>query len=480
MLGYDDYSQPALSPASGGALTGPIAQPQPQRLGILSDPTTAALMSMAGSLLSAGTPSPVPMPIGAAFGNALTNGVNAFGAAQRNNFQNQLAQAHIGLLAQQARKAQLDADLTNQMMQGGGLNGFNDPDKMEALGARLAAAGHPGGAMMIDRAQKLRERQQNTVALNAMRTAPGILGAGVTSGSPQGQALMSNLTGTDPSFDAAVLSAQNEALNSNARPNMPAQDLKAQNPGIYSTLFSSPYVGTAARAAQQVLDTTTGLTPKDVQGEYTRLAQSHEQGQLRQDLANQNADLRRQLAETAQQGRADNRANLQDQRTFQKEQDLSKQYNALAKNFRVVLPQVQAAAQYVAGGKYDSAGDRSLAFQFAKTLDPSDRVGVNDVKDIGKLGNVPERIVQAVQSLSEGKMLPDRVRLEMMQVIRDRFHTMNEQQADIENEYEGRAKNYMLNPRNVVIRYSQRREQSGGGSAGGSGVIDFSKLPKGR
>lgn len=460
MLGFDP---------SQGALYQAMGAPEPQ--GLLSNPTTAALLSMAGSLMSAGAPSPVPVSLGAAFGGGLTNAVNTFGTVQHRNLQN-------ALLGQQMRKLQLESDLTNQVMQGG-LGGFNDPDKMEALGARLAAAGHPGGATLIDRAQKIRERNQNAAALTGMRTAPGILGAGVTTNSPQGQALLGNLTGTDPSFDEAVLAAQNEALNSNTRPTMPAQDVRAPNPGIYSPLFSSPYVGSAARAAQNILDTTTGLTPKDVQTEYTRLAQSHENSQLRQDLADQNAGLRRDLAAGAQQGRQDNRDNLQAQRTFSQEQDLSKQYNALTKNFRVVVPQVQAAAQYVAGGKFDSSGDRALAFQFAKTLDPSDRVGVNDVKDIAKLGNVPERIVQAVQSLAEGKMLPDRVRLEMMGIIRSRFETMNEQQTDIEGEYEERAKRYMLNPRNVVIRYSQRRESDAGGQGSSGGrVIDFSKLPK--
>jgi hypothetical protein len=189
----------------------------------------------------------------------------------------------------------------------------------------------------------------------------------------------------------------------------------------------------------------------------------------RRELAGQTDETRRFLAATAAGSRADNRQALADQRNFSNERNLANDYNGLSKDFRVVLPSFQASARYVAGGKYNSSGDRDLAFSYARTLDPKDRVGVNDIKDINKLGNVPERVQQAIVGLAEGKMLPDRVRLDMFNAMRNRFNTMNEQQADIENEYEGRARQYLLEPGRVVQRFAIRSASPSGRQTGATG-----------
>jgi hypothetical protein len=499
---YDDLDlygqQPALllGQPSGGALSQAMGQPSGFG-GWLANPTTHALLGFASGLLKAGGPSPYPVSLGQGLGAGALSGLQGYSGAQHANAQNALAQAHLGLYNQQARKLQQEQELTNLVMQGG-LGNFNDPDKLEMLGARLAASGHQGGATLIDRAEKLRLQQQNQAAVNSFRSAPGTLGAGVTTNTPQGQALLSNLTG-DPQFDQGVLAAQNEALNSN--PRLAPQPVAAPNPGLMGPLLNSPYVGPSAQSLQQQLDTTKGIPAQTWLTQFDRLQGLHstgvnqaaarqETGALRRELAGQADVTRRELADQRDTTRRDlanmsvalrqgNQADLQNNRTFLQERTLSENYNALAKDFRKVLPQFQTAAQYVAAGKFDSSGDRALVFNFAKALDPQDRVGVNDIKDINKLGNVPERIVQAVNSLAEGKMLPDRIRQEMFAVMRHRFDAMNEQQQSIEDEYTTRAQRYMLNPSNVVLPYAVRRNAAAPAPGAGQ-VVDFNQLPRGR
>lgn len=398
----------------------------------------------------------------------------------------------LGENYERSRKAKLDADLTEQVLRGGGaLSGAMTPENLEMLGTRLAASGHPGGASLIGQAEKMRANIQNRYAIQGMRSAPGILGAGVTVDSPQGAALMSNLTG-DPGFDRDLLQAQNEALNTNQ--GLRPQPIRAPKPGLFAPLINSPYVGEAAKAMQNQINTAPAAMPaNNYYQHFDRLQSLHSTGanqasarqdnaDLRRDLANQADETRRALAGMRDGDRSDRRADLAAQRIFVQERQLSENYNALSKDFRKVVPQFQAAAKYVAEGKFDSSGDRALVFQYAKTLDPQDRVAVNDLRDINKLGNVPERIVQAVASLSEGKELPARVRQEMFATMRSRFENMNEQQISIEDEYSERAKRYMLNPSNVVLNYGVRRQpaQPAGEKAKPPAVIDFANLPKRR
>jgi hypothetical protein len=370
------------------------------------------------------------------------------------------------LLAAQVNKAQLDANLQQQLMGGGALSNMNDPDKLEQLGTRLAAGGHAGGAALIAQAQRMREQIEERQTAESFRSRPGVLGAGVTTTSPQGQALLGNLTG-DQSFDSAVLAAQNEALNSNTR--LQPQPVQSPRPGLFAPLMTSPYVGQFAQDMQSQIDAAKGLKSSQILGQYNRLEQQDmnarnqatargETADLRRELANQADNTRRMLAAQSAGSRTDRQQDLQDQREFTRERSLANDYNALSKDFRTVAPVFESTARYVASGKYNSSGDRDLAFAFARTLDPKDRVGVHDIKDINKLGNLPERIQQAIIGLAEGKELPDRVRLEMFQAMRNRFQSLNDLQQQIEDEYEGRARQYMLKPDRVVQRFATRKD----------------------
>jgi hypothetical protein len=451
-------------------LSGILADPQFQSSPAMS-PANRALMTMGLGILSANQPSRLPINPLSVIGQGGLAGLQAYQQAREDSTNEAMNKLRMGVLYGQARKAQSDLELQDMLLKGGALGSMSDPDKMEALGTRLAVAGHPGGSTLISQAEKLRQLRADRETSNSFKSAPGVLGAGVTTSSQQGQQLLSQGSG-DPSFDAALLQSTNAALNSN--PNLSPQPIQAPRPGLFGVLSSSPYVGPAARAMQAQLDASRDVPSKTWLDEANRLQQQHMTASNAATAREDNAALRRELANLAGENRRGSQQNLQEQRVFTRERELSQDYNNLSKPFRNVLPAFQSSAQYLAGGKYDSSGDRALAFSYAKMLDPSDRVGVNDIRDINKLGNVPERIQQAIVSLAEGKELPDRIRQEMFQVMRGRFNALNEQQRQIEDEYETRARGYMLNPSNVVIRHSNR-----GSGAGARGGWSIQKVPGG-
>lgn len=451
-----------FSPVPPGILTAG-SEPQQQPAGIL-DPRYMALLNAGLSMMSNSGPSLQPRSRGQILGQAGQVGLNTFMQARQMQQAQADAELRRKVTAEQLKKLQLDAGFQQQLMSGGGLTDMNDPDKMEQLGRALALRGHAGGATLISQAENMRKRREEQATADSFKSRPGVLGAGVTTTSPQGQALLGNLTG-DQDFDSAVLAAQNEALNSNTQ--LQAQPVQSPRPGLFAPLMSSPYVGQFAQDMQSQIDASKGLKPTQILGQYDRLQQQHvtstnqatargETAELRRELAEQADNTRRMLAAQSRGARSDRQQDLQDQRNFSRERGLANDYNALSKDFRTVAPVFESTKRYVASGKYNSSGDRDLAFAFARTLDPKDRVGVHDIRDINKLGNFPEQIKQAIVGLAEGKELPDRVRLEMFQAMRNRFESMNAQQQDYEDEYERRALQYMLKPDNVVQRYSIR------------------------
>ena len=464
---YDDFS-------GGGALYG-------QGVGQgLNDPRSQGILQMGLALLANSGPSLAPKSFGSTLGNAGMQGLQAAQQARQMNAQEQLRRAQLAEIQRKTRdeeeKRLMRAKFFGSVpgVAGDTPGALTDPDRLFAYGQSLLAMGEPGGASIISTAEALRKRREEEAAAAAFRSRPAVLGAGVTTDSPQGRALMANHATGDQDFDSAVLAAQNEALNSNTR--LPSQPVQAPNPGLFGVLSQSPHVGTAARGLQSQLDATRHVAPQQWLSQFNNLQQQHmtasnqaiarqESGDLRRDLAGGQAELRREIEGVRSDARRDRERGTGDQRIFTREHQLSDDFARESKDFRKVKPHFQSSAKYILGGKFDSSGDRALTFAYAKSLDPQDRVGVNDLRDINKLGNVPERISQAVKALADGKQLPERVRQEMFGVIRSRFEAMNEQQIQLEDDYTERARRYMLNPDNVVGKPLSVRRKGGRGGA---------------
>jgi hypothetical protein len=155
------------------------------------------------------------------------------------------------------------------------------------------------------------------------------------------------------------------------------------------------------------------------------------------------------------------RSSAQANKDRETELKLADDYARDTKGFKETKAKFSAAAQYyaeVAGGKKapTPADDRALVFTYAKMLDPGDKVAVKDVQDINKLAGVPDRVIQGVQNLVKGNLLPPDVRKDMFAVIRKEFTQHNRAQGQLETEYTERTGRYRLDPRNVVIPHSMR------------------------
>lgn len=154
------------------------------------------------------------------------------------NLQTQLEQRELA-----AKKAKLDLEL-QQAMQGGGILGdMNDPDKMEAVGTRLALGGHPGGAALVNAAEKIRKERAAKAAFATMKSQAGV--------------------------------ADQQVAEEAAGLGVPAPATPGARPGIFGSLFASPYVGEEAKTLQAQLDQTPSSDPEMWLKHYERLRQIH-------------------------------------------------------------------------------------------------------------------------------------------------------------------------------------------------------------
>lgn len=245
-------------------------------------PQTQGLLQAAFAGLQASGPSRMPVSLGQVIGQGGAAGMGAFNQAQQQQQQMALRDAQI-------KNAQLDVALQEQLtgaMGGGGIlgKGMTDPDTMEAVGMRLAAAGRPGGAGLINAAQRVRQKRAAEQQLGVMKS---------TSGAP----VDTSQEGTG-SMDMSGTAG-------------PAKTGGA--PGIFGTLFNSPYVGPQAKALQAQVDAApAGADPEAMLKHYDRLQAAHLAGAAQDRAITDRQQGREQAsadrAAAAEQAAADRRS----------------------------------------------------------------------------------------------------------------------------------------------------------------------------
>lgn len=223
------------------------------------DPRLQGLLAAAAQGLQSSGPSPMPQSLGQIIGQGLQSGLAGYGTGMKNMQQQQLIELEkkkAALADAQIAKMQADAEFQKSMI---GVD-MNDPVKMRAAGMKLAIGGHAGGAQLIAQAEKLEKDQQQAATLESYKRSPGMLGAGVTATSQQGQQLLGQATG-DPSFDSALLSLTNSALNS--APGAKAVPVSPPRAGLFDPLVNSPFpsVRDSANNFQTALQTAKGADP---------------------------------------------------------------------------------------------------------------------------------------------------------------------------------------------------------------------------
>lgn len=209
--------------------------------GIL-DPQTQGLLQAAFAAMQASGPQRMPVSAGSVIGQAGTAGLQGYDAAQKA----QLAEL-------QARKLKMDLDLQESLTNGAGiLGGLNDPDKMEAVGTRLALAGHPGGAALVNAAEKVRAKRAADASFATMKSQPALA--------------------PDPQEVA-------QAADDTSGQQTPAPAERAAKGGLFSTLLSSPFVGKEAGLLQSQLNDSKDANPESWLKHYERLATAHRSAQ---------------------------------------------------------------------------------------------------------------------------------------------------------------------------------------------------------
>lgn len=448
-------------------------------LDYMNNPANQGLLSLASGMLQAGGPQRFPVSFGQALGQGADQGMASYNHARQLNEQAAMRDAqvqHMGmqnqLIEQQVAKAKGDAALSAQMS--GGAFGQMTPDQLDMLGQRLAIGGHPGAATVMTIADKRRQQKLDGSSLDAMRSTPdtpGVLGAGVTTASPQGQGLLSQAMTGDKEFDQAALAGMNEGLNSNARPGMLAQPVTppvAGAPGLMGPLMASPHVGPAATQMQGLINAR-GIQPKDAIARFEQLASLHatqagaqagrdQSENTRRDLAENNDALRRELAAsrppaavtsvTIADPANPSRSIVVDGRTGRKIGDApaTKQVHPMAdKLFKeyAANPQVKEAnelevkfkpvLQYVNdlnSGRIKSSineRDAEIAKMYlAVTSTVGSRAYNMDKKELSAMPNLADRLGNMASSFFAGKDLTDKTRKEMVSVISSRFTALND------------------------------------------------------
>lgn len=207
-------------PTSGGAL----------------DPKAAAIMQAGFALMAASGPSRMPITLGAALGQAGQAGMAAY---QKADEQQQLQKQR----AMQQAKAENEAQMQKALMSGLLSGTQGDPDRMEAVGIKLAASGHPGGAAFVQLAEKTRAKRAEAVEFEAFKSKPGVQNF-PEEGGDQGQ-----------------------------------------QGGLFRTLVNSPFVGQEAKAAQERLDKSKTGDPAPYRREHERLTVKHLEGTRAREAA---------------------------------------------------------------------------------------------------------------------------------------------------------------------------------------------------
>lgn len=217
-------------------------------------PDDQGLLQAAFAGLQASGPSRLPVSMGQVLGAMGQSGLAARDKARQ--LESLLATQALQrqLVEQQVAKAKQEQSMTQQLIEGlsggqGGMGGMlSDPDKMEQLGMSLSVRGHPGGAGLIQQAEKIRQKRREADTLKSM----------------QGGDLKPGETGLATSDEEGLRMAQ-EALRAdpNARVNI---GVDPRGTGILGSLLQSPHVGAEARDLQGIINRTApgGMSPADI------------------------------------------------------------------------------------------------------------------------------------------------------------------------------------------------------------------------
>jgi hypothetical protein len=208
--------------------------------GILDlDPQTQGLLQAAFAGLQASGPSRMPTSFGQVLGTAGSAGLSTYDQAAR-------LQSTLAMQKLQQQKLQDELDIQKQIfsMTGGDPSKLaTDPDLMEKIGILGAARGHAGYSGFIGQAEKIRKKRADEAQFQTMQSTG---------------AVAPDVQETQQAADQGL----------------PAPTASPQG-GLFSSLYSSPYVGQEAKLLQTQMNAARTADPEAWLKHYERLRGSH-------------------------------------------------------------------------------------------------------------------------------------------------------------------------------------------------------------
>jgi len=136
---------------------------------------------------------------------------------------------------------------------------------------------------------------------------------------------------------------------------------------------------------------------------------------------------------------------------FKREKELRSAFEGQAKDFvkvRDANRRIGAAAE-----NPTAAGDMALIFNFMKVLDPGSTVREGEFATAQNATGVPSRITNLYNNIMSGQRLNPNQRLDFVSQANNLYSAQLGGLEQLESQYTGLAKNYGLNPKNIIVDY---------------------------
>ena len=158
------------------------------------------------------------------------------------------------------------------------------------------------------------------------------------------------------------------------------------------------------------------------------------------------------------------------------------------KTFKSITPKFDTSLSYFQTvqkdpSKQSNAQDLAMVKTFVAMIHPKgDQISNLDMKNIGQMPGLDERLVGAIVNVVDGKQLQPKMRADIMRLMASQYGNLNTQVIGIEDRRRQEAQQFGLDPDKAVPRIGRRQQaaQIAPVQQGAPRVIDFADLPGGR
>lgn len=146
---------------------------------------------------------------------------------------------------------------------------------------------------------------------------------------------------------------------------------------------------------------------------------------------------------------------IPDEKKFDQERKLAKEYQANTKNFT----DVQEAYRRIQATEDNAAGDLSMIFSYMKMLDPGSVVREGEFATAQNAAGVPQRVMNIYNRILEGERLGDKQRKQFRSQAEGLFKAASKREKEVRSGLEKVISNYGLNAENIFVPREAEAEE---------------------